>query len=79
MPVAVLVCAVAQMGVYLVFLLHITTGPDNTSSVTALAFGVLVVVGGSVWIMNNMKPAMPPSAMPHSATPQPPMTQPMRR
>ncbi len=42
----------------------------------ALAFGVLfvvLVVGGSVWIMSNMNsnmmPAMPQSAMPHSATP----------
>lgn len=83
-PVAILVFAIAQMGVHLVFFLHITTGPDNTNNVMALAFGVLfvvLVVGGSVWIMSNMNsnmmPAMPQSAMPHSATPQPPMTQPM--
>jgi cytochrome o ubiquinol oxidase operon protein cyoD len=83
-PVAILVFAIAQMGVHLVFFLHITTGPDNTNNVMALAFGVLfvvLVVGGSVWIMSNMNsnmmPAMPKSAMPHSATPQPPMTQPM--
>ena len=84
-PVAVIVFAIAQMGVHLVFFLHITTGPDNVNNVMALAFGVLFVVlliGGSVWIMSNMNsnmmPAMPQSAMPHSATPQPPMTQPMR-
>jgi cytochrome o ubiquinol oxidase subunit IV len=84
-PVAVIVFAIAQMGVHLVFFLHITTGPDNINNVMALAFGVLFVVlliGGSVWIMGNMNsnmmPAMPQSAMPHSATPQPPMTQPMR-
>lgn len=83
-PVAILVFAIAQMGVHLVFFLHITTGPDNTNNVMALAFGVLfvvLVVGGSVWIMSNMNsnmmPAMPQSAMPHSATPQQPMTQPM--
>jgi cytochrome o ubiquinol oxidase operon protein cyoD len=89
-PVAVLVFAIAQMGVHLVFFLHITTGPDNTNNVMALAFGVLFVVlliGGSVWIMRNMNsnmmPAMPmssmpPSSMPQSSMPQMPTTQPMR-
>jgi len=28
------------MGVHLVFFLHVTTGPDNTNNVMALAFGV---------------------------------------
>jgi cytochrome o ubiquinol oxidase operon protein cyoD len=42
-PVALLVLAVAQMGVHLVFFLHVTTGPDNTNNVLALAFGILVV------------------------------------
>ena len=32
------------MGVHLVFFLHITTGPDNTNNVLALAFGVLIVI-----------------------------------
>ena len=63
--VALIVLAVAQMGVHLVFFLHITTGPDNTNNVLALAFGVLVVfliVAGSIWIMahlnGNMMPTM---------------------
>jgi hypothetical protein len=34
------VLAIAQMGVHLVFFLHITTGPDNTNNVLALAFGL---------------------------------------
>jgi cytochrome o ubiquinol oxidase subunit IV len=38
------VLAIAQMGVHLVFFLHITTGPDNTNNVLALAFGVLIVI-----------------------------------
>ena len=42
-PVALSVLAVAQMGVHLVFFLHITTGPDNTNNVLALAFGLLIV------------------------------------
>jgi cytochrome o ubiquinol oxidase operon protein cyoD len=48
-----------------VFFLHITTGPDSTNNVLALAFGVLivfVVVSGSMWIItdlnNGMMPAM---------------------
>ncbi len=49
--------AVAQMGVHLVFFLHVTTGPDNTNNVLALAFGALIVglvIAGSVWIMANL-------------------------
>ena len=41
LPAALMVMAVAQMGVHLVFFLHITTGPDNTNNILALAFGVL--------------------------------------
>ena len=62
-PVALVVLAVAQMGVHLVFFLHITTGPDNTNNVLALAFGVLIVllvIGGSVWIMANLNHNMMP-------------------
>ncbi len=44
MPIALIVFAIAQMGVHLVFFLHITTGPDNTNNVMALAFGVLIVI-----------------------------------
>jgi cytochrome o ubiquinol oxidase subunit IV len=62
-PVALVVLAIAQMGVHLVFFLHITTGPDNTNNVLALAFGVLIVVlviGGSLWIMANLNQNMMP-------------------
>lgn len=55
--VALIVLAVAQIGVHLVFFLHITTAPDNTNNVLALAFGVLIVAlifGGSVWIMAHL-------------------------
>jgi cytochrome o ubiquinol oxidase operon protein cyoD len=51
------VLAIAQMGIHLVFFLHITTGPDNTNNVLALAFGVLIValiISGSLWIMHNL-------------------------
>jgi cytochrome o ubiquinol oxidase subunit IV len=56
-PVALIVLAIAQMGVHLVFFLHITTGPDNVNNVMALAFGLLIVflvLTGSLWIMANM-------------------------
>ena len=62
-PIALFVLAVAQMGVHLVFFLHITTGPDNTNNVMALAFGVLIVilvVGGSLWIMSHLNHNMLP-------------------
>jgi cytochrome o ubiquinol oxidase operon protein cyoD len=65
-PVALLVFAVAQMGVHLAFFLHITTGPDNTNNVLALAFGtliVLLVIVGSIWIMANMNHNMMPAGM----------------
>jgi len=57
------VLAIAQMGVHLVFFLHVTTGPDNTNNVLALAFGILVValvVLGSIWIMAHLNGNMMP-------------------
>jgi cytochrome o ubiquinol oxidase operon protein cyoD len=62
-PVAIVVLAIAQMGVHLVFFLHITTGPDNTNNVLALGFGLLIVflvIGGSLWIMANLNHNMLP-------------------
>ncbi len=58
------VLAIAQMGVHLVFFLHITSGPDNTNNVLALAFGVLIVflvMIGTIWIMGHMNANMGPS------------------
>ncbi|UCI05201.1 cytochrome o ubiquinol oxidase subunit IV [Mesorhizobium sp. B1-1-8] len=63
-PLGLAVLAIAQMGVHLVFFLHITTGPDNTNNVLALAFGVLIVllvVAGSLVIMTNLNGNMMPS------------------
>jgi cytochrome o ubiquinol oxidase operon protein cyoD len=62
-PVAIIVLAIAQMGVHLVFFLHITTGADNTNNVMALAFGLLIVflvIGGSLWIMGHLNQNMMP-------------------
>ena len=62
-PMALSALAVAQMGIHLVFFLHITTAPDNTNNILALAFGLFIVclvVLGSLWIMqhlnNNLMP-----------------------
>ncbi|HZZ89967.1 MAG TPA: cytochrome o ubiquinol oxidase subunit IV [Caulobacteraceae bacterium] len=63
-PIAIVVFAIAQMGVHLVFFLHITTGPDNTNNVLALAFGLLVVFlifAGSIWIMDHLTTNMMPA------------------
>jgi cytochrome o ubiquinol oxidase operon protein cyoD len=57
------VLAIAQMGVHLVFFLHITSGPDNTNNVLALAFGVLIVLLvmiGTIWIMSHLAANMAP-------------------
>jgi cytochrome o ubiquinol oxidase subunit IV len=62
-PVALAVLAIAQMGVHLVFFLHITTGPDDVNNAMALAFGVLIVflvIAGSLWIMSHMNHNMMP-------------------
>jgi len=55
------VLAIAQMGVHLVFFLHITTGADSTNNILALAFGVLIVflvLAGSLVIMANLNENM---------------------
>ena len=62
-PAGLAVLAIAQMGVHLVFFMHISTGPDNTNNVLALAFGVLIVtlvIAGSLWIMANLNANMMP-------------------
>jgi cytochrome o ubiquinol oxidase operon protein cyoD len=64
-PLGLAVLAIGQMGVHLVFFLHITTGPDNTNNVLALAFGILIVslvVIGSLWIMGDLNDNMMPPA-----------------
>ena len=55
------VLAVAQMGVHLVFFLHIGTDSEATNNVLALAFGVFIVVlvvAGSLWIIAHLNENM---------------------
>jgi cytochrome o ubiquinol oxidase operon protein cyoD len=64
-PAGLAVLAIAQMGVHLVFFLHISTGPDNTNNVVALAFGILIVtliVSGTFWIMAHLNGNMMPAS-----------------
>lgn len=66
-PIGLCVLAIAQMGVHLVFFLRITTGPDNSNNVLALAFGVLIVflvIAGSLWIIANLNHGAMPMAYP---------------
>jgi cytochrome o ubiquinol oxidase subunit IV len=62
-PAALIVLAIAQIGVHIVFFLHITTRPDSMNNVMALTFGVFVVfvlMVGSVWIMFHLNHNMIP-------------------
>ena len=60
-PVGLVVLAFAQIGVHLVFFLHLGSGPDHTNNIMALAFGVWVVflvIAGSCWITVNLNTNM---------------------
>jgi cytochrome o ubiquinol oxidase operon protein cyoD len=60
-PGGLIVLALAQIGVHLVFFLHLGRGPDSTNNILALAFGVLIVflvIVGSVWIIANLNSNM---------------------
>jgi len=62
-PVLLAVLAIAQMGVHLVFFLHISTAPDSTNNILSLAFGVFVVglvIFGSMIIIANLNHNMMP-------------------
>jgi cytochrome o ubiquinol oxidase operon protein cyoD len=62
---ALIVFGLAQVGIHLVFFLHLTTAPDNTNNALALAFGVLFVsfvFFGSIWVMYHMNHNMMPAS-----------------
>ena len=63
LAVLLAVLAIAQMGVHLVFFLHVSSSPDSANTVLALAFGIFVVglvVFGSMIIMANLNSHMLP-------------------
>ena len=56
-PILLGVLAIAQMGVHIVFFLHLSSAPDQTNNLLSLAFGIFVVgliVFGSLLIMANL-------------------------
>lgn len=62
---AIVVFGLAQVGIHLVFFLHLTTAPDNANNALALAFGFLIVsliVFGSIWIMYHLNHNMIPAS-----------------
>jgi cytochrome o ubiquinol oxidase operon protein cyoD len=62
-PILLGVLAIAQMGIHLVFFLHISSAPDQTNNILALAFGIFVVgllVFGSMIIMAHLNHNMVP-------------------
>ncbi|HEY4516398.1 MAG TPA: cytochrome o ubiquinol oxidase subunit IV [Candidatus Paceibacterota bacterium] len=53
----ILVLAIAQLMAQLIFFLHLGKGSQSGWNATVLAFAVLIVVivvGGSLWIMSNL-------------------------
>ena len=62
---ALIVFGLAQVGVHLVFFLHLTTSPDNTNNALALAFGVLfvsMIFFGSIWVMYHLNDNLVPAS-----------------
>jgi len=65
-PVLLAALAIGQMGVHLVFFLHVSSGPESTNTILALAFGVFVValvVFGSLIIMAHLDAGMSAGGM----------------
>jgi cytochrome o ubiquinol oxidase subunit IV len=62
-PDGLIVLALAQIGIHLVFFLHLGSAADSTNNILALAFGVLIVflvIIGSIWIIANLNGNMMP-------------------
>lgn len=60
---AILVLAIAQMLVHLVFFLRIDTSPDHNTNILALLFTLVIVamvVLGTLWIMDHLNGNMMP-------------------
>lgn len=54
---AILVCAIAQLFVQLVFFLHMNTSSEqiwNTSSAVFIVIIVAILIVGSIWIMEHL-------------------------
>ncbi len=62
LPILLAVLAIAQMGVHLVFFMHVNATEEGENTALALGFGIFIVflvVFGSILIMNNLSSVMP--------------------
>ena len=62
---AITVLAIGQMLVHLIFFLHISTTPNQRTNILAFAVTLLIVVlivGGSLWIMSHLQSNMMPTS-----------------
>ena len=60
-PVLLAALAIGQMGAHLLFFLHVSSGPESTNNILALAFGVFIVglvIFGSMIIMHSLDARM---------------------
>ncbi|HEX5460672.1 MAG TPA: cytochrome o ubiquinol oxidase subunit IV [Steroidobacteraceae bacterium] len=65
-PLIIAVFALAQIGVHVVFFLHVDRSEEQRWNLTALIFTAIVVciiLGGSIWIMHNLYVNMMPGMM----------------
>jgi cytochrome o ubiquinol oxidase operon protein cyoD len=61
-PLLLAVLAIAQMGVHLVFFMHVNATEEGENTALALGFGIFIVflvVFGSIIIMHNLSGYMP--------------------
>lgn len=60
-PVLLAALAIGQMGAHLLFFLHVSSGPESTNNILALAFGIFIVglvIFGSLIIMHSLDARM---------------------
>ena len=65
-PLIIAVFALAQIGVHVVYFLHVDRSAEQRWNLTALIFTAIVVciiLGGSLWIMHNLYINMMPGMM----------------
>jgi cytochrome o ubiquinol oxidase subunit IV len=65
-PLIIAVFALAQIGVHIVYFLHVDRSEEQRWNLMALVFTAIVVgiiLGGSIWIMHNLYVNMMPGMM----------------
>lgn len=65
-PLIIAVCALGQIGVHIVYFLHVDRSEEQRWNLAALLFTAIVlciILGGSIWIMHNLYGNMMPGMM----------------